>query len=135
LEHFLTAGQQVRLNDKFYTIIGLAYTGIFSVVSYAVSRRTREFRIRMALGATPGNVLKLVFRPTGTVLVAGFILGAILSAVASRTLAGKLEGIGAASPLLLAAVVGTLALAALVACAVPARSATKVQPVEALRHE
>jgi len=113
----------------------LAYTGIFSVVSYAVSRRTREFGIRMALGATPGNVLKLVFRSTGTVLVAGFILGAILSAVASRTLAGKLEGIGAASPLLLAAVVGTLALAALVACAVPARSATKVQPVEALRHE
>jgi len=113
----------------------LACTGIFSVVSYAVSRRTREFGIRMALGATPANVLRLVFHSTGGVLVAGFALGAVLSAVASRSLAGKLEGIGAASPLLLAAVIGALAVAALVACAVPARSATKVQPVEALRHE
>ena len=113
----------------------LACTGIFSVVSYAVSRRTREFGIRMALGATPANVLKLVLSSTGRVLVAGFVVGALLSAVASRTLAGKLEGIGAASPLLLAAVVATLAIAALAACAVPARSATKVQPVEALRHE
>ena len=113
----------------------LACTGIFSVVSYAVSRRTREFGIRMAFGATPANVWKLILSSTGGVLIAGFALGAILSAVASRTLAGKLEGIGVASPLLLTAVVATLAMAALAACAIPARSATKVQPVEALRHE
>ncbi|HXN51567.1 MAG TPA: ABC transporter permease [Candidatus Acidoferrum sp.] len=113
----------------------LACTGIFSVVSYAVSRRTREFGIRMALGATPGNVLGLVVASTGRVLVVGFVLGAILSVVSDRALAGKLEGIGVASPSLLVAITGVLAVAALLACAVPARSATKVQPVDALRHE
>ena len=113
----------------------LACTGIFSVVSYAVSRRTREFGIRMALGATPGNVLRLIVASTGHVLVVGFVLGAILSVVLDRALAGKLEGIGVASPTLLVAITSVLAVAALLACAVPARSATKVQPVDALRHE
>jgi putative ABC transport system permease protein len=113
----------------------LACTGIFSVVSYAVSRRTREFGIRMALGATPGNVLRLIVASTGRVLVVGFVLGAILSVVSDRALAGKLEGIGVASPSLLVAITSVLAVAALLACAVPARSATKVQPVDALRHE
>jgi putative ABC transport system permease protein len=120
-----------------FGVIGLtlACTGIFSVVSYAVSRRTREFGIRMALGATPGNVLRLVVGSTGRVLVVGFMLGAILSVVSSRALAGKLEGIGIASPSMLAAITSVLALAAFLACAFPARSATKVQPVDALRHE
>ena len=120
-----------------FGVIGLtlACTGIFSVVSYAVSRRTREFGIRMALGATPSNVLGLVVRSTGRVLVIGFVLGAILSVVSDRALAGKLEGIGVASPALLAAITAVLAAAALAACAIPARSATKVQPVDALRHE
>jgi ABC-type antimicrobial peptide transport system permease subunit len=113
----------------------LACTGIFSVVSYAVSRRTREFGIRMALGATPANVLRLVLGSTGRVLIAGFLLGAIVSVVGSRALAGKLEGIGAASPTMLAAITGLLAAAAIAACAIPAHSATKVQPVDALRHE
>jgi putative ABC transport system permease protein len=113
----------------------LACTGIFSVVSYAVARRTREFGIRMALGATPGNVLKLVLQSTGRVLIIGFVLGAILSVVSSRTLAGKLEGIGVASPAMLLGITGVLALAAFLACAIPARSATKVEPMNALRHE
>jgi ABC-type antimicrobial peptide transport system permease subunit len=105
------------------------------VVSYAVSRRTREFGIRMALGATPGNVLRLVLGSTGRVLAIGFVLGAILSAVSDRALAGKLEGIGLASPVILLAVTGVLAIAALLACGVPAYTATRVQPVDALRHE
>jgi len=113
----------------------LACTGIFSVVSYAVSRRTREFGIRMALGATPGDVLRLIVASTGRVLVVGFVLGAILSVVSDRALAGKLEGIGVASPSLLVAITSVLAVAALLACAVPARSATKIQPTDALRHE
>jgi len=113
----------------------LACTGIFSVVSYAVSQRTREFGIRMALGATPGNVLGLVVRSTGRVVVVGFALGAILSVVSSRALAGKLQGIGVASPSMLVAISSVLAVAAFLACAIPAQSATKVQPVDALRHE
>ena len=115
--------------------LALACSGIFSVVSYAVSRRTREFGIRMALGATPGNVLRLVLGSTGRVLVVGFVLGAILSALSGRAFAGKLEGVGVASPAMLVAITTILAAAALLACAVPARSATKVQPVDALRHE
>jgi predicted permease len=113
----------------------LACTGIFSVVSYSVAQRTREFGIRMALGATPGNVLKLVLGSTGRVLIVGFALGAILSVVSSRTLAGKLEGIGVASPAMLMGISGILAVAAFLACALPARSATRIQPVDALRHE
>ncbi|HKV81931.1 MAG TPA: ABC transporter permease [Candidatus Sulfotelmatobacter sp.] len=113
----------------------LACTGIFSVVSYAVSRRTREFGIRMALGATPGNVLRLILGSTGRVLTIGFAFGAILSVVSGRALAGKLEGIGVASPSMLVAIISVLAVPAFLACAIPARSATKVQPVDALRHE
>ncbi len=120
-----------------FGVIGLtlACTGIFSVVSYAVSRRTREFGIRMALGATPGNVLRLVLGSTGRVLVIGFVLGAIVSVVSGRALAGKLEGIGAASPTMLLAISSVLAAAALLACAIPARAATRVHPADALRHE
>ena len=106
-----------------------------TAVSYAVSRRTREFGFRMALGATPGNVLGLVVRSTGRVLAVGFVLGAIVSVGSDRALAGKLEGIGVANPSMLAAITSILAVATFLACAVPARSATKVQPVDALRHE
>ena len=132
-----TATAYPRFATFLFGVIGLtlACTGIFSVVFYVVSRRTREFGIRMALGATPANVLRLVLGSTGRVLIAGFILGAIVSVVSSRALAGKLEGIGAASPTMLAAITGLLAAAAIAACAIPAHSATKVQPVDALRHE
>lgn len=113
----------------------LACTGIFSVVSYAVSQRTREFGIRMALGATPGNVLKLVLGSTGRVLLVGFAFGAILSVVSDRAMAGKLEGIGVASPSMLVAITSVLGAAAFLACAIPARSAAKIEPTDALRHE
>jgi predicted permease len=141
LDYFLSnATAYPRFATFLFGIFGaigltLACTGIFSVVSYAVSRRTREFGIRMALGATPSNVLGLVVRSTGRVLVVGFALGAILSVVSDRALAGKLEGIGVASPSMLAAITSVLAVAAFLACSIPARSATKVQPVDALRHE
>jgi predicted permease len=141
LEDFLNnATAYPRFATFLFGIFGaigltLACTGIFSVVSYAVSRRTREFGIRMALGATPANVLRLVLGSTGRVLIAGFVLGAIVSVASSRALAGKLEGIGVASPIMLAAITTLLAAAAVAACAIPARSATKVQPVDALRHE
>ena len=106
-----------------------------SDLSYSVSRRTREFGIRMALGATPGNVLRLVVTSMGRVLIIGFILGTLLSVISTRALADKLEGLGANNPLVLIAVITVLAVAALTACALPARSATQIQPVEALRHE
>jgi predicted permease len=113
----------------------LASIGIFGVVSYSVSRRTREFGIRMALGATRGSILRLVVSATVRVLLIGFILGTIASIVASRALAGKLEGISASSPLALLIVIAVLAITALTACTLPVRSATQIHPVEALRHE
>jgi predicted permease len=120
-----------------FGVIGLALAsiGIFGVVSYSVSRRTREFGIRMALGATPGSVLRLVITSIGSVLIIGFVIGIILSVVSTRFLADKLEGLGATNPFVLATVIAVLAFAALTACTLPARTATQIQPVEALRHE
>jgi ABC-type antimicrobial peptide transport system permease subunit len=115
--------------------LALASIGIFGVVSYSVSRRTREFGIRMALGATPGNVLRLIVSATGRVLLIGLIVGSVISIVAARTLAGKLQGIDASNPLVIVLVVVVLAIAALTASLFPARTATRIQPVEALRHE
>jgi predicted permease len=115
--------------------LALATIGLFGVVSYNVSRRTREFGIRMALGATPGNVLRLVVSATARVLLVGFVIGTIVSVVAARTLAGKLEGIDASNPAAIVLVVLVLAVAALTACALPARTATQIHPSEALRHE
>ena len=120
-----------------FGVIGLALAsiGIFSVVSYSVSRRTREFGIRMALGATAGNVLRLVVASIGRVLIIGFVIGTILSIISTRALADKLEGIGTTNPVVLIAVIAVLATAALTACTLPARAATQIQPVDALRHE
>ena len=115
--------------------LALASIGIFGVVSYSVSRRTREFGIRMALGATPGNVLRLVITSMGRVLIIGFVLGTILSVISTRALADKLEGLGSTNPLVLLIVIAALAIAALTACTLPARAATQIHPVEALRHE
>jgi ABC-type antimicrobial peptide transport system permease subunit len=71
----------------------------------------------------------------GRVLIVGFAIGIILSIVTTRALADKLEGIGGTNPIVLVAVVAVLAIAALLACTFPARSATQIQPVDALRHE
>jgi putative ABC transport system permease protein len=115
--------------------LALASIGIFGVVSYSVSRRTREFGIRMALGATPGSVLRLVITSMGRVLIIGFVIGIILSVVSTRALADKLEGLGGTNPVVLIVVIVILAIAALTACTLPARTATQIQPVEALRHD
>jgi putative ABC transport system permease protein len=89
----------------------------------------------MALGATPGSILRLVVTSMGRVLIIGFVIGTILSAVSTRALADKLEGLGTTNPIVLLVVLATLAIAALAACTLPARTATQIQPVEALRHE
>jgi predicted permease len=113
----------------------LAAAGIFSVVSFAVASRTREFGIRLALGATSRQVLSLVLGATGRVLAVGLVIGLVLSYISMRALAGRLQGVESASVLTVAAVPFVLVLAALVACYLPARSATRIAPAEALRHE
>jgi predicted permease len=113
----------------------LAAAGVFSVVAYSVAQRTREFGIRMALGAEPRDVLKLVLVTAGRVLALGLFVGLALSILASRTIADHTQGMGTADPLMFVLVSAVLTMATIAACFLPARSAVRVQPMEALRHE
>jgi len=113
----------------------LAAAGVFSVVSYAVAHRTREFGLRMALGATPGDVLQLVLASTARKLALGLVIGLVLSIFVTRALANRMEGMGTADASLYIGVPMVLIAATLLACLLPARSATLIEPMEALRQE
>ena len=112
----------------------LAAAGVFSVVSYAVAHRTREFGIRMALGAEPYDVLKLVL-VAGRILAVGLLVGLALSILASRSLAERMAGMGKPDLFLFVLVPSVLIVATIAACVLPARSAIRTQPMEALRHD
>ncbi len=141
LEDWLnTASAYPRFATFLFGVFGavglfLAAAGVFSVVSYAVAHRTREFGIRMALGARPSDVLRLVVLTTGRVLAIGVVAGLALSILATRLLAGRMEGMGTADPYLFVSVPLVLTVATLLACFLPAQTATQIQPMEALRHE
>jgi predicted permease len=113
----------------------LAAIGIYGVVSYSVAQRTREIGVRIALGAKETDVLRLVLGEGIFVIAIGLGLGLLLAAAATRVIAGYLYGVGATDPLTFAGVPLILGLIALVASYMPARRATKVDPIEALRYE
>ena len=115
--------------------LGLAAIGIFGVISYSVSCRTHEFGVRVALGASRGRILGMVLRETAMLTAAGFALGAPFAILAVRLLGHLLFDVSNHDPLTLAAVAFTLAAAAALAGYLPARRATHVRPVVALRHE
>jgi len=111
----------------------LATVGIYSVLSYIVRGRAREIGIRSALGASTGDVLRLVVREGMTPALAGIAAGALAALLASVALQRLVFGVSASDPATLAAVGGTLAAVALAACLVPAWRATRIDPAITLR--
>jgi putative ABC transport system permease protein len=111
----------------------LAAVGIYGVMSYAVSRRTRELGLRMALGARPAQLLRGVVREGMLVVAIGGTVGIAGAIAISRVMSTLIFGVKATDPLTFAAVTAVLGAVALVACYIPARRATKIDPLEALR--
>jgi putative ABC transport system permease protein len=113
----------------------LAAVGLYGVISYSAAQRTQEIGIRVALGATRGEVLGLIMRQGMKVASIGLIIGLVFALALNHTIKGLLVGVSATDPLTLAITGGVLLIVAALACFVPARRATRVDPVVALRFD
>ena len=113
----------------------LAAIGIYGLISYSVEQRTQEIGVRVALGAGREQVLKMILGQGMRLAAIGIVLGLVSAFGLSRVLSSLLFGVKAADPLTFAMVAGTLAVVALLATFVPARRATRIDPLMALRHE
>ncbi len=120
-----------------FALVGLvlAATGIYGVLAGSVSERTREIGVRSALGASRGSILALVIRQGMTLTVFGMLVGLVGAVVATHAIAALLFGISRLDPVTYASVTALLICVSTVACFIPARRATSVNPVEALRAE
>jgi predicted permease len=113
----------------------LAVLGIYGVISYAVGQRTREIGVRMALGAQPGDVLKLILGQGSRLALLGAAIGLALALVFARLMSSLLYGVGSSDPATFGIVLAVLSAAAFAATYLPARAATRLAPTTALRHE
>ncbi|MBO0799854.1 MAG: ABC transporter permease, partial [Blastocatellia bacterium] len=122
---------------SFFGLLALTLTclGLYGVLSYAVGRRISEIGIRMALGATPRDVLKLVVGQGVLLTSIGAVIGLAAAFAVTRLLRGFLFGVSTTDPLTFTAITGLLVVTGLLACYVPARRAMKVDPLAALRYE
>jgi predicted permease len=139
-DHLAEAVAANRLTVALVTLCGLmafvlAAVGVYGIVAFAVERRTREIGIRVALGARPGQVLALLAREGGRVILAGVVIGLVAAWGSTRLLTSMLYGISATDPVTFLVVPAAVALIALVASCVPAARALGINPVAALRHE
>jgi ABC-type antimicrobial peptide transport system permease subunit len=129
-----------RLGSSLFTLFGalgvlLAAIGLYGVLGYGVSQRTQEFGIRIALGAGRRRVLGLVLRQGLQLTLTALALGVVGALVAGRAIASLLYGVSPHNPLVLLAVATILTGVALLASYLPARRATRVDPMVALRYE
>jgi predicted lysophospholipase L1 biosynthesis ABC-type transport system permease subunit len=113
----------------------LAVVGVYSTASYAAAQRTQEIGIRMALGADPQAILRMVFRQSLVTIAVGLTIGLGAALAATRGLAALISGIRPTDPLTFITVFLLLSAVSLLACWVPARRATRVDPLTALRYE
>jgi len=113
----------------------LSAVGLYGVISYGVNQRTTEIGIRMAVGAEPKDVLKLILREGLVLAVVGTLLGAGGALVLTRFLSSVLFGVSATDPAIYLSAAGLLLIVAITACFWPARKASAIQPLEALRYE
>ncbi|MGC1416073.1 MAG: ABC transporter permease [Candidatus Acidiferrum sp.] len=115
--------------------LAIATVGIYGVVSYSVARRTKEFGLRMVLGAQTGDVLGLVMKQGAGMIAVGVGLGLVLALFLTRLMASFLFGVPPTDPATFASVMALLFAVALAACYIPARRATRVDPIQTLRYE
>lgn len=130
----------VRIGAVLFSIFGglalvLAVVGVYGVKAYSVARRTREIGIRMALGAEPGDVLRLIFREGFVMIATGAVIGLLLAVAIGRAATAMLYKVSPLDPWAFTIAPLTLIAAALFACWLPARRATRISPLTALRSE
>jgi putative ABC transport system permease protein len=140
---------EARLDDaeaqpRFYALLlavfagialALAAAGVYAVLSYSVSRQTRAIGVRRVLGAQRSDILALVWKKGLLLVLMGLVTGSVAAVMASRAVARLLFGVTTRDPLSYAVAALSLAIVALLACYLPARRATRVEPVEALRYD
>jgi len=118
-----------------YANARVAVIGLYAVMAYSVGRRTREIGIRVAIGAAPSGILRLVLREGIVLTAAGMTIGLMLAFALTRMVSAILTGVSPTDPLVFTAVPALLLVVAFLACCAPARRALGVDPVHALRQE